>query len=132
MRADPEPGDRAGGFDAEGAVVVADASDPVAANFFEMEGGVPVVVAPETIGFISQLPSFGRQGVVPGPERAGYPGIHSGKGRVLPARSSSSAAWPSLSSLPARMSASICWSQSSASYSRSQRPSSKTCAGGSF
>ena len=130
--ADPEPSDGAGGFDANGSVVFADASDPKAAHFLEMEGRVPVAVTPQPISLVSQLPGLGWQGMVPGPEPAGGPGVHSGKGRVLPARSSSRAPWPSLSSLPERMSASICRSQSSDSYSRSQRPSSKTSAGGSL
>ena len=132
VAADPEPSDGAGGFDANGSVIFADASDPIATHFLEIEGQVPVVVTPQAISLVSQLPGLGWQGMVPGPEPAGSPGVQSGNGRVLPARSSSRAFSPSLSSLPERMSASICRSQSSASYSRSQRPSSKTSAGGSL
>ena len=58
-RADPEPGDCACGFDADGAIIVADASDPIAANLLEMEGWVPVVVTPEAIRFVGQLPGLG-------------------------------------------------------------------------
>jgi uncharacterized protein (DUF433 family) len=59
VRADPEPGDRACGFDADGSVIVADASDPVAANLLEMQGWMPVIVTPEAIRFVGQLPGLG-------------------------------------------------------------------------
>jgi len=59
VRADPEPGDSAGGFDADGSVIFADASDPIAAHFLEMKGRVPVVVTPQAIGLVSQLPGLG-------------------------------------------------------------------------
>lgn len=64
VRTDPEPGDRACGFDAHGSVVFADASDPVPAHFLEMEGWVPMIVTPQAIRLVSQLPGLGWQGVV--------------------------------------------------------------------
>jgi hypothetical protein len=50
---------RACGFDADGSVVFADASDPIAANLLEMERWMPAVVTPEAISFVGQLPGLG-------------------------------------------------------------------------
>ena len=58
MRPDPEPRDSAGGFDTYRPVIFADASDPIFADLLKMQGRVPVVVPPEAIGFVSELPDL--------------------------------------------------------------------------
>ena len=76
MATDEEPDDGTIGFDTEGSVVVINADGPEGADAFEVEGGMPMILAPQIILLSRSGLNLGGKAVVTLPEIRRDGGIH--------------------------------------------------------